>query len=124
MVFATQNKAGRVWLERALAQGLQEARSDSASLPPAPTEVTKADPFRPGAPEPQMHKPGPLEPEPARPEALAEPEAPQLEPVKPQPAKLELSEPEPAKPETPKLELPQMAPPDPKRAAAQQAAAR
>ena len=34
----------RVWLERALAQGLQEARNDLAALPPAATEAQQAEP--------------------------------------------------------------------------------
>jgi len=34
----------RVWLERALAQGLQEARSDLAALPPAVTEARQPEP--------------------------------------------------------------------------------
>ena len=33
----------RVWLERALAQGLQEARNDLAALPP-PAEPEQAEP--------------------------------------------------------------------------------
>jgi TPR repeat protein len=37
----------RVWLERALAQGLEEARPDLASLPPAEAPAALA------APEPQ-----------------------------------------------------------------------
>jgi TPR repeat protein len=31
----------RIWLERALAQGLQEARNDLAALPPAETQMAE-----------------------------------------------------------------------------------
>jgi TPR repeat protein len=34
----------RVWSERALAQGLQEARADLATLPPVPAETERAEP--------------------------------------------------------------------------------
>jgi TPR repeat protein len=34
----------REWLDRALAQGLQEARNDLAALPPAVTESPQVEP--------------------------------------------------------------------------------
>jgi hypothetical protein len=44
--FLMRNVAGehnpaeaRVWLERAVAQGLQDAKADLAALPPAPNEA-------------------------------------------------------------------------------------